>query len=103
MPVRSARISATETIAPMPMPAAAASMWMGVRKTVEAAAALATEVNRALAPIREKKAIDALVQKGMTIETVDTKPYVAKAEPLQVELAAKIGAKDLLDKIKAAA
>jgi TRAP-type transport system periplasmic protein len=73
------------------------------RKTVEAAAALATEVNRALAPIREKKAIDALVQKGMSIETVDTKPFVAKAEPLQVELAAKIGAKDLLDKIKAAA
>jgi TRAP-type transport system periplasmic protein len=73
------------------------------RKTVEEAAALAIEVNRALAPIREKKAIEALVAKGMTVETVDTRPYVAKAEPLQVELATKIGAKDLLEKIRAAA
>jgi TRAP-type transport system periplasmic protein len=73
------------------------------RKTVEEAAALAIEVNRALAPIREKKAIEALVAKGMTVETVDTRPYAAKAEPLQVELATKIGAKDLLEKIRAAA
>jgi tripartite ATP-independent transporter DctP family solute receptor len=73
------------------------------RKTVEEAAALAIEINRAMAPVREKRALDTLAAKGMTIKTVDTKGYAAKAEPLQVELATKIGAKDLLDKIRAAA
>ena len=73
------------------------------RKSVEEGVALAIEINRALAPVREKQALETLATKGMTIRPVDTKDYIAKAQPLQVELATKIGAKDLLDKIRAAA
>jgi TRAP-type transport system periplasmic protein len=74
----------------------------GDRKMMEEATAFAIEVNRAVAPVREKKAIDALVAKGMSVDTVDTKSYVDKAAPLQLELASKINARDLLEKIRAA-
>lgn len=70
---------------------------------VQEAADFAIEVARAMAPGREQRALNKLVEKGMVITTVDTSPFVAKATPLQDELAAGINATDLLAEIRATA
>jgi tripartite ATP-independent transporter DctP family solute receptor len=73
------------------------------QKVVQAGADWAIEVARALAPGRETLALKKLQDKGMEITEVDTSSFVAKAQPLQDELAAGIGATDLLAQIRAAA
>lgn len=68
--------------------------------TLQQAVDLAVEINRALAPGREARALEALAQKGMTIVEMDTTAFAEKAVGLQDELATKIGATDLLAAIR---
>ncbi|WP_158585675.1 TRAP transporter substrate-binding protein [Pseudooceanicola sediminis] len=70
------------------------------QQVLEDAAALAIEINRALAPIREQKALAQLEEVGMTITQVDTTQFSQDAVPLQDELADELGAADLLQLIR---
>lgn len=72
------------------------------KKVVMDGAILARDINRSLAPIREKQAFDFLREKGMTITEVDTTQFREKAAALQDSIAANIGATDLLAEIRAA-
>lgn len=72
------------------------------KKVVMDGAILARDINRSLAPIREKQAFDFLREKGMTITEVDTSGFREKATSLQDSIAEKIGATDLLAEIRAA-
>lgn len=73
------------------------------QKVVQEGVDFAVEISRAMAPGREQEALAKLVDKGMTVSTVDTSPFVAAAAPLQDELAADIGADELLQQIRAVA
>ncbi|MCO5066575.1 MAG: TRAP transporter substrate-binding protein [Rhizobiaceae bacterium] len=73
------------------------------RKTLLEAAQFASDVERALAPVRERKAIEALKAAGMTVNEIDVTPILEKGTAVQDKLAAKLGATDLLTKIRAAA
>ena len=73
------------------------------KKVVQEGADFSIEIARAMAPSREQRALNKLVEKGMTITTVDTTPFVAKATPLQDKLAGDIKATDLLKQIRDAA
>jgi tripartite ATP-independent transporter DctP family solute receptor len=73
------------------------------QKTMQEAADLAIEINRALAPGREQEALAELVEVGMTVQDIDTTPFREAAIPLQDKLASDIGAGDLLEGIRAAA
>jgi TRAP-type C4-dicarboxylate transport system substrate-binding protein len=63
---------------------------------------MARDVERALAPVREKEALGFLEEKGMKIQSIDREPFVKAAEQLQNEWAAKNGATDLLRMIREA-
>ena len=67
------------------------------------AAVFARDVQRSLAPLREREAFDYLRDQGMTITEVDTGVFVENARSVQDELAAEMGAGDLLEQIRAAA
>jgi TRAP-type transport system periplasmic protein len=69
---------------------------------VQEGADFALTVARAMAPGREQEALQKLVAQGMTITEVDTSQFKDAAKPLQDELAAGIGAADLLAAIRAA-
>lgn len=69
---------------------------------IQEAADFSLNVARAMAPGREQEALHKLAAEGMTITEVDTSEFVAAALPLQDELAAGIGATDLLADIRAA-
>ncbi|PLC48225.1 hypothetical protein CR159_19320 [Pollutimonas subterranea] len=62
---------------------------------------LASDVNRSLAPLREKEAFDFLRAKGMDITEVDTTTFRANAIASQDKFAADRGAEDLLKQIRA--
>jgi TRAP-type transport system periplasmic protein len=64
------------------------------------AADLAIEINRALAPLREQKALAQLEEVGMTITEIDTSAFREGAAPLQDELAADLDATALLQLIR---
>lgn len=64
------------------------------------AAALAIDVNRALAPVREQEALEKLAELGMTITEIDTSSFQQAATPLQDELAASFGATEMLQLIR---
>lgn len=67
------------------------------------AAVFARDVQRSLAPLREREAFDYLRDQGMTITEVDTDVFVENARSVQDELAAEMGAGDLLEQIRTAA
>ena len=67
------------------------------------AAVFARDVQRSLAPLREREAFDYLRDQGMTITEVDTGVFVENARSVQDELAAEMGAGDLLEQIRTAA
>ena len=73
------------------------------QELIQDAADFALEVARAMAPGREQEALQKLIEEGMTISEIDTSGFVEAAIPLQDELAAGIGATDLLAGIRAAA
>jgi tripartite ATP-independent transporter DctP family solute receptor len=70
--------------------------------TIQEAVTMARDVERALAPVREKEALGFLEEKGMKIQSIDREPFVKAAEQLQNEWAAKNGATDLLRMIREA-
>ncbi len=70
------------------------------QKVLTDAADFAIEVNRALAPVRERQALQQLEDVGMTITNVDTAQFQKDAVPLQDELAADLDATDLLQLIR---
>ncbi|WP_316978296.1 TRAP transporter substrate-binding protein [Shumkonia mesophila] len=71
------------------------------KETVLKAAKVASDVVRALAPIREAESLAQLTEKGMTVSEIDMAPIRKNARAAQQELAEKIGAADLLQKILA--
>lgn len=70
---------------------------------IRKAAEVARDKGRAVAAARESEALETLRQRGMTIHSIDTTEWQRAAVKVQDELAAGIGAKDLLAKIRAAA
>jgi TRAP-type transport system periplasmic protein len=70
------------------------------QQVLQEAAALAIEINRTLAPVREQKALAQLEEVGMTITEVDTTQFRTEAVPLQDELAGELGATELLQLIR---
>ncbi len=65
------------------------------------AAGIASDVVRALAPVREAEALETLKTLGMKVTDIDVAPMVANAASVQEELAAGLGASDLLTQIRA--
>ncbi|SHH74016.1 TRAP transporter substrate-binding protein [Pollutimonas bauzanensis] len=61
---------------------------------------LASDVNRSLAPLREKEAFDFLRAKGMDITEIDTSVFRERAVASQDKFAADRGAQDLLKQIR---
>mgnify|MGYP001123945606 CR=1 FL=1 len=70
------------------------------QKVVMDAATFARDVQRGLAPIREAEAFSFLEEKGMRINDIDTTSFREKAASVQEELAAEMGATELLKTIK---
>ncbi len=66
------------------------------KKVIEEGAIMARDVQRALAPHKEKEAIDYLTKKGMKIHNIDTSQLKEKAQVLQESFAEESDAKDLL-------
>jgi tripartite ATP-independent transporter DctP family solute receptor len=69
--------------------------------TVLEASKLATDIVRAMAPIREAESLAQLRKLGMTITQPDMSEARAKAADVQKEMAAKLQAEDLLHQILA--
>lgn len=69
------------------------------KQVITDGARIATDVVKALAPVREKESIDFLRTKGMTVTNIDMSPVQKSVYSVQQELADKIGSKDLLNKI----
>lgn len=70
------------------------------REVVQQAALFARDIQRALAPVREKEAFRDLKIKGMSITTIDTYGFEQKAHLLQDEFARQRGLTDLLEQIR---
>jgi tripartite ATP-independent transporter DctP family solute receptor len=71
------------------------------RQVVAAAAKLAQDINRSLSAQRDREALELLKSKGMVINEIDKEPFIKAAAPVQDQLAQQIGAKDLLEIIRA--
>jgi len=67
---------------------------------IQEAATMARDIERALAPVREKEALAFLEEKGMTIHSIDREVFVKAATRLQNDWAARNGATDLLRMIR---
>jgi TRAP-type transport system periplasmic protein len=67
---------------------------------IQEAVTMARDIERALAPVREKEALAFLEEKGMTIHTIDREVFVKASGELQDEWAARNGAADLLQMIR---
>ena len=72
----------------------------GERKVVAEAAKLGQDINRGLSVTRDQESMELLKGKGMVINKIDTSAFVQAAAPLQDDLAAKLGATDLLKIIR---
>ncbi|HWK72374.1 MAG TPA: TRAP transporter substrate-binding protein [Burkholderiaceae bacterium] len=70
------------------------------KKVVEEAAKLASDVNWALAPRREKEAFDFLRANGMQISEIDTTVFRERAVAMQDQFAKERGAESLLKQIR---
>jgi TRAP-type C4-dicarboxylate transport system substrate-binding protein len=69
--------------------------------TVMEASKLATDIARALSPIRDAESLAALQAHGMVINEIDMSEARAQAADVQRELAAALEAEDLLQQILA--
>lgn len=80
------------------------AVWEGLtekeQEVLIAGGKIASDVVRALAPVREAEAYAQLVELGMTINEIDTAPLRAAAQVAQGEIAADIGVTDLLEVIR---
>jgi len=70
------------------------------KKVIREGAKMAQDMERALAPIREREALDFLVEHGMTVHEIDTSVFEERAKTLQEELARECGALELLERIR---
>ena len=70
------------------------------REVIRQGAKFARDVQRSLAPIREKEAIRFLEKKGMQIHSINRGPFLKEAEKLQNKFAKKYNAQTLLNKIR---
>ena len=70
------------------------------KEVVAAAARLAQDVNRSLSVQRDRESLEKLRQKGMIIDPIDKTAFVKAALPVQDQLAAQLGAQDLLKIIR---
>jgi len=70
------------------------------REVITQGARLAADINRALAPVREQQAFDALREKGMEITDIDTSGFKEKAVAIQDKFAQSRGVQDLLQLIR---
>lgn len=70
------------------------------KQVVQAAAKVAAEYERSLAPIMEERAFDELKKLGMTVTKIDIAPFEKAAVKFQDDYAKKIGATDLLKTIR---
>jgi hypothetical protein len=65
------------------------------------ASALATDIARAMSPIRDAESLAALEEQGMVINEIDMSEARAQAAGVQRELAAQLQAEELLQQILA--
>ncbi|MFY0992898.1 hypothetical protein ACOMD9_20675, partial [Halomonas sp. C05BenzN] len=70
------------------------------QETMLAAVKYASDVNRALTPVRDAEAFEFLKEQGMEVNHVDTSVFREAAIPVQDELAAEYNATDLLQIIR---
>lgn len=63
---------------------------------IQEAATMSRDIERALAPVREREALQFLEERGMTIHSIDRGSFAKASEQLQDEWAARNGASDLL-------
>lgn len=70
------------------------------QEMMRAAVKYASDVNRALTPVRDAEAFEFLKEQGMAVNHVDTSVFREAAIPVQDELAAEYNATDLLQIIR---
>jgi tripartite ATP-independent transporter DctP family solute receptor len=70
------------------------------KKLIKEAAHFARETQRALAPVKEEKAIDYLKEAGINVHKINRQPLINEAQKLQKKLASRYNAVDLLRKIR---
>ena len=61
---------------------------------------MARDIERALSPVREKEALEFLINKGMTLHEIDTSEFRNNAIRIQDMLASERGASGLLEQIR---
>jgi tripartite ATP-independent transporter DctP family solute receptor len=69
------------------------------KKVFEDGARLATEINRALAPVREAQSVEFLKKQGMIIREIDMTSLLTEIPKTQEEMAKNLGGADILKKI----
>jgi TRAP-type transport system periplasmic protein len=72
------------------------------QQVLQQAATMARDVQRSLAPLRERQAIDFLKEQGMIVHNIDRTAFIHKAVEVQTKLATERNARDLLEKIRVA-
>ena len=70
-----------------------------IRKAVLDAAKEAAAFQRSRAPEEDKLALEELKKKGMSINAIDRKPFMAKAEPFWTSFSKEVQAEDFVKKI----
>jgi TRAP-type transport system periplasmic protein len=70
------------------------------QRLIQEAAGMARDIQRSLAPLREKEALEFLEDHGMDIKTIDTKELEIKTSRLQNELAKKNNCLEVLELIR---
>ena len=70
------------------------------QRLIQEAADMARDIQRSLAPLREKEALGFLEDHGMVIKTIDTKDLEIKTFDLQNELAEKNNCIEVLELIR---
>jgi len=72
----------------------------GQKEVVQKAATMAAQIERSLAPVKEKEAIDFLKSKGMQIHSIDTEAFLKKSIDLQNRLAEECEGLTILNTIR---
>jgi len=70
------------------------------QSVIQQAALLARDVQRSLAPIREKESLEYLKEKGMSIHEIDTTVFRENTKAIQDRMAEAAGATDVLKQIR---
>ncbi len=76
------------------------SLSLDEQRIIQDGVLLARDIQRTLAPLREKEAIKNLEEHGMQINYIDKTPLIVNAKLLQDKMAHEIGATELLQNIR---